>query len=278
MGVHARDLCGVPYKQVGGSFQVAVESVLGSPQRGSEAGSNSKGRRSRPKWEVPKSGVPWTDPRPPPALSTTCLGEIVGGSTTWVSNDPAAIDDLVEQCGFEAASHLGLDAEWTPTMVRGQQPSIAMLQLATRESCLLVRVGQMPLPLPPRLSDVLSADLPLKVGRGIRMDAKLIRSQLGASVNGVQELQGHNSLKDLARTVGHLAPPASDASNWMTNWDARHLRSTSLAYAAFDSIAAYAVYTNQKASVPRGRARGEPRAPRHRASARQTEGEGDAGV
>ena len=31
----------------------------------------------------------------------------------------------------------------------------------------------------------------------------------------------------------------------MTNWDARTLSDTSLAYAAFDSIAAYAVYAAQ---------------------------------
>jgi hypothetical protein len=38
-----------------------------------------------------------------------------------------------------------------------------MLQLATREVCLLVRIGQMGRPLPPTLSALLAAEAPVKV-------------------------------------------------------------------------------------------------------------------
>ena len=43
-------------------------------------------------------------------------------------------------------------------MVRGQQTQLGLLQLATREHCLLVRIGQMARPLPPRLAALLGAD------------------------------------------------------------------------------------------------------------------------
>ena len=40
-----------------------------------------------------------------------------------------------------------------------------MLQLATREVCLLVRIGQMGRPLPPTLRALLAAEAPVKVTR-----------------------------------------------------------------------------------------------------------------
>ena len=259
MGVHSRDLCGVPLKQVGGSWTTALKSVLGKPEVRERRPQGSSS--SSPQFVVPpEPELQWMDPRPPPEPSTRCLGELVVGSTTWLTNEPAACDELVAECGFESARHIGLDAEWTPTMVRGQIAEIAMLQLATREHCLLVRVGQMPLPLPPRLRALLEASSPLKVGRGIRQDARLIRSQLGANLDGVTELAGRESLKALARTVGGLKPP--DDGKWMTNWDARELLDESLCYAAFDSIAAYAVHANS----PRGATTGGSRGARTRLS------------
>lgn len=247
MGIHSRDLCGVPLKEVGGSWNLALQDVLGKPESRERNERRGSGRSSSGgkliSYIVPaESAVQWTDPRPPPELSTRCLGEVVEGSVTWLTNDPAACDELVQQCGFETASHVGLDTEWTPTMVRGQRTEIAMLQLATREQCLLVRVGQMPRPLPPRLCALLGASSPLKVGRGIRQDAKLIRAQLGAVLAGVKELPGRESLKSLACTVGGLRLPGD--GKWMTNWDARELDTTSLQYAAFDSIAAFAVHAS----------------------------------
>ena len=252
MGIHSRDLCGVPLKEVGGSWNLALQDVLGKPESRERDGRRGSGRSNSGgkliSYIVPaESAVQWTDPRPPPELSTRCLGEVVEGSVTWLTNDPAACDELVQQCGFETASHVGLDTEWTPTMVRGQRTEIAMLQLATRERCLLVRVGQMPRPLPPRLCALLGASSPLKVGRGIRQDAKLIRAQLGAVLAGVKELPGRESLKALACTVGGLRLPGD--GKWMTNWDARELDTMSLQYAAFDSIAAFAVHAKSNQTM-----------------------------
>ena len=252
MGIHSRDLCGVPLKEVGGSWNLALQDVLGKPESRERDGRRGSGRSNSGgkliSYIVPaESAVQWTDPRPPPELSTRCLGEVVEGSVTWLTNDPAACDELVQQCGFETASHVGLDTEWTPTMVRGQRTEIAMLQLATRERCLLVRVGQMPRPLPPRLCALLGASSPLKVGRGIRQDAKLIRAQLGAALAGVKELPGRESLKALACTVGGLRLPGD--GKWMTNWDARELDTMSLQYAAFDSIAAFAVHAKSNQTM-----------------------------
>ena len=78
------------------------------------------------------------------------------------------------------------------------------------------------------------------MGRGVREDAKLIRRQCECEVNGVVELPGRANLKTMARTVGGLAVP--NEGKWLTNWEARMLGTEALRYAAFDAIAAHAVY------------------------------------
>ena len=92
--------------------------------------------------------------------------ELLPGSTTYLTNEPDACDDLLRECNFESAGHLGLDLEWTPTMVRGQQLAVSLLQLATRDHCLLIRVGEMRAmgveALPPGLTRLLTTNPPSK--------------------------------------------------------------------------------------------------------------------
>ena len=87
---------------------------------------------------------------------------------------------------------------------RGQQLRLGMLQLATREYCLLVRIGQMARPLP-ALSALLAANAPVKVGRGVAADANKLEGD-GCLVGSIdlEELKGKDSLKDAARKVARL--------------------------------------------------------------------------
>ena len=87
----------------------------------------------------------------------------MAGATTWLTNEPQRVDELLRSSGLLEAAAIGFDLEWTPTLVRGQQLQLGMLQLATREVCLLVRIGQMARPLPPTLSALLEAAAPVKV-------------------------------------------------------------------------------------------------------------------
>jgi len=63
-------------------------------------------------------------------------------------------------------------------------------------------------------------------------------------VGWVDELPGRESLKDLAARVPALPRVTRrQAGGFMTNWEARALSSDTLHYAAFDAIAAAAVYS-----------------------------------
>ncbi len=243
-GLYSQDLCGRPLKQVGGSWSRAVRELLGEAVEPEGL------------FTIPPSE--WIDPRPPPPLETRCLGELAKrGTQTWVTNDPAACDDLLKTLGLAAVPYVGLDLEWAPTMVRGQQARVSLLQLATPARCLILRAGQLaaaaaepettpacaavaePSPLPPALTALLEDENVAKVGRGIRDDARMLRAQFSCDVAGVTELPGRTSLKELARSVGGLVPPKSSC---MTNWDARELSQEALSYAAFDAIASAAVF------------------------------------
>ena len=160
-GLLANDQCGCSLKQLPGSYDRSVAALLGAGET----------------LRVPERAPGWVAPAPPPVVrGTTCLGEIAG-ATTWLTNDPARVDELVAECGFLRADALGFDLEWTPTMVKGQVSPTALLQLATREHCLLVRVNQLPRPLPPALCAVLAAQTPVKVGRGVADDANRLEAE-----------------------------------------------------------------------------------------------------
>ena len=230
MGVYAPDLCGCTYKEVGGSFNGAVRELL-------VAGASGDGDELY----VPEPAPTWADPRPVPPAHTEEFE--VAGALAWVSNDAERVDALVDECGFAAAPFVGLDVEWTPSFVRGQAERPALLQLATRQRCVLVRINQMAArgAWPPRLRALLGADAPLKVGRGVGLDARRLEA-LGLDVGAVDELPGRLGLKQLAKEEAGLALPGA-GRGFMTNWDVHGpLDHRSLAYAAFDAVAAAAVY------------------------------------
>ena len=88
MGVWSVDLTGLPLKELGGSWELAVVEVLGPPTHGA-------------KFTVPAKPT-WRDRRPPPPPSTRCLGELVAGSTTWVTNEAERCDALLVELGSDS--------------------------------------------------------------------------------------------------------------------------------------------------------------------------------
>ena len=120
--------------------------------------------------------------------------------------------------------------------------------------------------LPDRLLELLQAELPLKVGRGVKQDV-VGMARLGCTVDGAVELPGKESLKALARTVAGLRPP--EENGWMTNWGARKLDDHKLRYAAFDAFAAVKVFEKLPTADRMARARSPPMKTRSRRDKRK---------
>ena len=239
--LHAPDLCGQSSRSLAGSWMRALTSVLGQPAPDGT-------------FTLPEGAAGWVDPRPPPRLETRRLApallvDSMSDVETWLTNDDDEADRLVRDC-FERAPYVGLDLEWAPTLVRGQRARVALLQLATDSHCLLLRLhaadDATTRALPPRLAQLLGAERPLKVGRGVAGDARLLCEQFGCDVRGAVELPGSESLKNLARRVG-LTPPSSEAR---TDWGSRQLTGEAIAYAAFDAWASAAVWSQRGLLLP----------------------------
>lgn len=80
-----------------------------------------------------------------------------------------------------------MDVEWTPTVIKGQRADVSLLQMATREHCLLLRVGEMRqsgVSLSPRLRADLEGQSPLKVGRIVRGQSRAGRTDKAFPVAG----------------------------------------------------------------------------------------------
>mmetsp|Transcript_40592 Transcript_40592/g.71419 ORF Transcript_40592/g.71419 Transcript_40592/m.71419 type:complete len:477 (-) Transcript_40592:137-1567(-) len=252
MGLYSRDLTGHPFKEVSGDPGRALLNVFG--------------KMAQEFYIVPENPQSlWSDTRPPPDVFTCRLGQLgVKEAVTWLSNDPVGVDKLLLELGFLNETHIGIDTEWTPTVVRGRRQKLSLLQLATDKSCLIIRVGQMS-SLPPLLTEVLADEGLPKVGRAVSRDAQKIQQQFNVTVNGLRELTGSMDLKSTAKHIARMnAPRAKGRKGWMTNFDARVLKEETLAYATYDAIAGYRVH----ALKPRG-GREDSRTMSHRIKLRE---------
>eukprot|EP00310_Coccolithus_braarudii_P012774 CAMPEP_0183336290 /NCGR_PEP_ID=MMETSP0164_2-20130417/4303_1 /TAXON_ID=221442 /ORGANISM="Coccolithus pelagicus ssp braarudi, Strain PLY182g" /LENGTH=339 /DNA_ID=CAMNT_0025505775 /DNA_START=21 /DNA_END=1040 /DNA_ORIENTATION=+ len=150
---------------------------------------------------------------------------------------------------------IGLDIEWKPIFVKGQQPSpVGLIQLASHRIVVLAPVRHLRA-LPPALLELLVSPRIFKVGCGIKEDATKIARQYGiecasfCDVGGVaerlQQLDGMTfpgveanqrvgvGLKSLAAAFGQtIAKPKSVSKS---NWEARPLSQKQQRYAAEDA-------------------------------------------
>ena len=128
MGFLSDDMYGCTLKQLRlkeppGAFDAAVLMLMGGADADAASAASALGGRAsaalvrRQSLRVPLAAAEWATAAPPPTPSTRCLGE-VAGATTWLTNEPQRVDELLASSGLLEAPAIGFDLEWTPTMVR----------------------------------------------------------------------------------------------------------------------------------------------------------------
>lgn len=141
---------------------------------------------------------------------------------------------------------LGFDTEAKPSFKRGQTNPVALLQLATAERAVLIRLSK--IGLRPSLAAILSnADI-VKAGVATKDDIVGLRRLYSFVPGGFVELQSFvkqygitdNGLRKLCGLV--LGVRISKARQ-LSNWELPLLSESQLRYAATDAWAGYAVYT-----------------------------------
>ena len=106
MGFLVGDMFGCTLKQLRlkeppGAFDAAVLTLMG----GADASTAScAAMRGEPEpLRVPLAAAEWATAAPPPTPSTRCLGK-VAGATTWLTNEPERVDELVRSSGLLEAT------------------------------------------------------------------------------------------------------------------------------------------------------------------------------
>lgn len=150
-----------------------------------------------------------------------------------------AIDDL------RHAEIVGFDTETRPSFRKGQHYDVALIQLATPESCYLFRTNI--IGYPKQLIDILQDPEVLKVGLSIHDDFHNLRKVTEIEPRNFIDLQSF--VKDfkivdnsLSRLYGILFGKRISKGQRLSNWEAPELTEAQQAYAALDAFACIRIY------------------------------------
>ena len=172
---------------------------------------------------------------------------VVDGCDVYVVDAPDA-DDVIDRLDGDV---LGVDVEWPPTA----KPRCAVLQIASKNACVVIRVGSATC-LPPRTT--LRLKRAICVGVGIREDCQLILRDVGCACGRQVDLRTLANQRDagLASLAAEFAPSCSlphkrDMSVRRSDW-ASELTRPQIEYAAGDAIASYKVAVGLASGRPLG--------------------------
>ncbi|KAL3686768.1 hypothetical protein R1sor_013077 [Riccia sorocarpa] len=155
-----------------------------------------------------------------------------------VTSEGQAVEKWIE--GQSDQTMFGLDIEWKPNRVKGENNKVGLLQISSQTECLLVQLLHLDY-IPDSLRNFLRKGSNSFAGVGITEDGiKLLRDH-GLVCAGLVELHQYCkgarmslSLKDLALVVLNVTLEKSRTVT-MSDWSQRHLNSEQVEYACRDA-------------------------------------------
>lgn len=165
-----------------------------------------------------------------------------GGRIVIVDN-PDDADTAVAE--LREADLIGFDTETRPAFKKGQNYKVALVQLATFDTCYLFRLNKIGFPL--SLKSLLEDKKKLKVGLSIHDDFRNLRKWADIEPGGFVELQQYAtrwgiSDKSLSKLYGILFGQRLSKTQRLTNWEADSLTVAQQHYAALDAQACLKIY------------------------------------
>eukprot|EP00249_Psilotum_nudum_P015431 c25324_g1_i1 orf=410-1306(-) len=197
------------------------------------------------------SGRRYSFKQPSVDLRTTISEVIVWGEriTVTLTNEASIIQRWIQR---QTGKHFGLDVEWRPNFVKGQENKIALLQICGKNDCLIIQMLFLET-IPKELEGFLTNGQNTFVGVGIGPDTIKLNHDYGLVCAKVVELTTLaaeqlkrvdlkcTSLKQLVQEVlgFEIKKPRRIT---MSNWSKRFMDSAQVEYAAIDAWAASAIF------------------------------------
>ncbi|MCM1490254.1 MAG: 3'-5' exonuclease domain-containing protein 2 [Muribaculum sp.] len=144
------------------------------------------------------------------------------------------------------ADLIGFDTETRPSFKKGQTFKVALMQLATIDTCYLFRLNK--IGVPESLVNLLQDESKTKIGLSIRDDFRNLNKICKVSPVGFVELQNYVTQwniadKSLSKLYGILFGKRLSKTQRLTNWDADTLTEAQTHYAALDAFACIQIFT-----------------------------------
>ena len=141
---------------------------------------------------------------------------------------------------------VGVDTETRPSFKRGTTHKVALLQIATADTCFLFRLNR--IGMPASLQDFLMSDT-LKIGLSLKDDFMMLRRRknMHAEEGNWIELQdyvGRFGIEDrsLQKIFANLFGQKISKNQRLSNWEAETLTEGQMKYAATDAWACVEIY------------------------------------
>lgn len=140
---------------------------------------------------------------------------------------------------------IGFDTETRPSFKKGKSHKIALMQLATEDTCFLFRLNK--IGIPDSLVELLTNDNIKKIGLSLKDDFSVIRRSIPILPKGFIELQTFvkkYGIEDsgLQRIYAILFDEKISKRQRLTNWEAQNLTESQQHYAALDAWACLRIY------------------------------------
>lgn len=153
--------------------------------------------------------------------------------------------DALEYLSIQTA--LGFDTETKPTFKRGQLHNVALLQLATEETCFLFRLNK--IGYPDELEAIMVNPGIRKIGLSLRDDFAAIHKRSVRQPENFIDLQvfvDKFGIEDnsLQKIYAILFGKKISKSQRLSNWEASELTPAQQSYAAIDAWACLCIYNH----------------------------------
>lgn len=140
---------------------------------------------------------------------------------------------------------LGVDTETRPSFTRGKQNKVALLQVATRDTCFLFRLNRCGMT--PAIIRLLEDEIVLKIGLSWHDDIAMLHRRANFTPGyfvDIQDEVGGLGIQDLSlqKLYANLFHQKISKAQRLSNWDATILKEPQKLYAATDAWACINLY------------------------------------